>query len=67
VTYGPETIHRLLISFTDAITLNQAVADVNCPSLGAHGFPDAFKAHLRDPGEACGNLYGKDRLKMCCN
>jgi len=46
------------------MTLNQAVSDVNQASLGTHEVPDAFAAHLWDLGEACGHVYGEDRLKM---
>jgi len=60
----PEAVHWLLVSYSDSITLNQAVSDVNRASLGAHEVPDAFAARLRDLGEACGNFYGEDRLKM---
>ncbi|OSX77706.1 hypothetical protein BU14_0136s0004 [Porphyra umbilicalis] len=60
----PEAVHWLLVNYADSITLNQAVTDVNRASLGAHEVPDAFAAHLRDLGEACGNVYGEDRLKM---
>jgi len=60
----PEAVHCLLVNYTDSITLNQAVSDVNRTSLGAHEVPDAFAARLRDLGEACGNVYGEDRLKM---
>jgi len=37
---------------------------VNSTSLGAHEVPDAFAARLWDLEEACGNVYGEDRLKM---
>jgi len=57
-------MHWLLVNYEDPITLNQAVLDVNRASLGAHEVPDAFAARLRDLGEACGNVYGEDRLKM---
>ena len=57
-------VHWLLVNDEDPITLNQAVLDVNRASLGAHEVPDAFAARLRDLGEACGNVYGEDRLKM---
>jgi len=60
----PEAVHWLLVNYADSITLNQAVSDVNRASLGAHEVPDAFAARLRDLGEACGNVYGEDRLKM---
>jgi len=60
----PEALHWLLVNYTDSITLKQAVSDVNRASLGAHEVPDAFAAGLRDLGEACGNVYGEDRLKM---
>ena len=60
----PEAVHLLLVNYADSITLNQAVSDVICASLGAHEAPDAFAACLRDLGEACGNEYGEDRLKM---
>jgi len=60
----PEAVHSLLVNYADSITLNQAVSGVNRASLGAHEVPDAFAARLRDLGEACGNVYGEDRLKM---
>jgi len=60
----PAAVHWLQVNYADSITLNQAVSGVNRASLGAHEVPDAFAAHLRDLGEACGNLYGEDRLKM---
>jgi len=60
----PEAVHWLLVNYADCITLNQAVSDVNRASLGAHEVPNAFAARLRDLGEARGNLYGEDRLKM---
>jgi len=60
----PEEVHWLLVNYADSITLNQAVSDMNRASLGAHEVPDAFAARLRDLGEACGNVYGEDRLKM---
>jgi len=60
----PEAVHWLLVNYADSITLNQAVSDVNRFSLGAHEVPDAFAARLRGLGEACGNVYGEDRLKM---
>ena len=59
-----EAVHWHLVSYTDSINLNQAVSDVNRASLGAHEVPDAFAARLRDLGDACGNVYGEDRLKM---
>jgi len=59
-----EAVHWLLVIFTDSITLNQAVSDVNRASLGAHEVSDAFAARWRDLGEACGRVYGEDRLKM---
>jgi len=64
VAFFPEAVHWLLVNNADSITLNQAVADVNRASLGAHEGPDAFAACLRDLGGACGNVYGEDRLKM---
>jgi len=60
----PEEVHWILVNYADFITLNQAVSDVNRASLGAHEVPDAFTARLQDLGEACGNVYGEDRLKM---
>ena len=60
----PEAVPWLLVNYADSITLNQAVSDVNRASLGAHEVPDAFAARLWDLGEACGNVYGEDRLKM---
>jgi len=57
-------VHWLLVNYSDSITLNRAVSDVNRASLGSHEVPDAFAARLRDMGEACGNVYGEDRLKM---
>jgi len=60
----PEAVHWLPVNYADSITLNQAVSDVNRASLGAHEVSDAFAARLRDLGEACGNVYGEDRLEM---
>jgi len=60
----PEAVHWLLVNYADSITLNQAGSDVNRASLGAHEVSDAFAARLRDLGEARGNVYGEDRLKM---
>jgi len=60
----PEAVHWLLVNYADSITLNHAVSDVNRASLGAQDVPDAFAARLRDVGEACGNVYGEDRLMM---
>ena len=60
----PEAVHWLLVNYADSITLNQAVPDVKGASLGTRDGPCAFTAHLRDLGEACGNVYGEDRLKM---
>jgi len=60
----PEAVHWLLVNCADSITQNQSVSDVNRASLGAHEVPDAFAARFRDLGEACGNVYGEDRLKM---
>jgi len=57
-------VHWLLVNYTDSITLSEAVSDVNRASLGAHEVADAFAARLPDLGEACGNVYGEDRLKM---
>jgi len=57
-------VNWLLVNYADSITLNQAVSDVNRASLGAHEVPDAFAARFRDLGEACGNVYGEDRLEM---
>ena len=59
-----EAVHWHLVSDTDSINLNQAVSDVHRASLGAHEVPDAFAARLRDLGDACGNMYGDDWLKM---
>jgi len=60
----PEAVHWLLVHSADSITLNQAVSDVNRASLGALEVPDALAARLWDLREACGNVYGEDRLKM---
>jgi len=60
----PEAVHWLLVNYADFITQNQAVSDVNRASLGAHEVPDAFAARFRELSEACGNVYGEDRLKM---
>jgi len=60
----PEAVHWLLVNYADFITLNQAVSDVSRASLGAHEVPDAFAARLRDLGEACGKVYGEERLKI---
>jgi len=60
----PEAVHWRLVNDANSITLNRAVSDVNRASLGAHEVPDAFAARLQDMGEACGNVYGEDRLKM---
>jgi len=59
-----EAVHWHLVSYTDSINLNQAVSYVNRASLGAHEVPDAFAARFQDLGDACGNVYGEDRLKM---
>jgi len=60
----PEAVHWLRVNYSDSITLNQAVSDVNRAFRGAHEVPDAFAARLRDLREACGNMYGEDGLKM---
>jgi len=60
----PEARHWLRVNYADSPPLNQAVSDVKRASLGAHEVPDAFAARSRDLGEACGNVYGEDRLKM---
>ena len=57
-------MHWLLVNYKDPITLNQAVRDVNRASLGAREVPDAFRARLRDLGEACDNMFGEHWLKM---
>jgi len=44
--------------------MSQAVSEANRASLGAQEVPDAFAARLRDLGEACGNVYGEERLKL---
>jgi len=64
VASSPEAVHWLFVNYADSITLNQAVSDVNRTSLGAYEVHDAFAAHLRGLGGACGNVYGEDRLKM---
>jgi len=60
----PEDTHWLLFNYADCITLNQAASDENRASLGAHEVLDSLAARLRDLGEACGNVYLEDRLKM---
>ena len=49
----PETVHWLLKTYANSITLNQAVTDVNRASLGAHEVPGAFAACFSDLGEVC--------------
>jgi len=45
-----EAVHWLLVIYTDSITLNQALSDVNGDSLGAHVVPDSFAARFdREP------------------
>jgi len=60
----PEAVHWFLVNYADSITLNQAVSDLNRAPFRAHDVPDALAARLRDLGEAGGNVYGEDRLKM---
>ena len=60
----PEAVHWLLVYFADFITLNQAVFDVNRASLGAYEVLDAFAVRFRDLREACGSVYGADRLEV---
>ena len=57
-------MHWLLVSNADSIPLNKAASDMNRASLGADELPDAFAARLWDLGDACGNVYGDDRLKI---
>jgi len=59
-----EAVHWLLVTYADYTILDQAVWDVNRASLGALEIPDAFAARSQGLGEACGNVYSEDRLKM---
>jgi len=57
-------MHWLLVKNADEATLNQPVADVRRAVLGSHETLEAFANKLPELGQACGNMHGKERLKM---
>jgi len=64
VSYLPKTNQWLLVNSADSNTLNLAVSSVTWASLAVREVPCFFGAGLRDPGEACGNVYSDEQLNI---